>query len=411
LNTKRKKILILFDKINIKTLDKWSALFKLLNQNLINYETIQLKNIYNKFDIKITSFILFKFLKELIFLKKWKSFTENDLYYLKNHPFYQIGIKKLFPINLKILYLNYTIYKLNYFLDKNDYTNIFVMEPKNFLYSLNLVIIENISSKLKIDFEMIHYAFDLKNLKIFNSLKRSDENLVNIFNSIYNRTIDLNIEDKFNFLPNEKYEININKKKNDIDQFSINFDDLRKSKKKIAIISLNKEKNFREFYFYEDTFPLNEVIIFLKSINYNIILRPHPLSDVNYNSKFKDVIVSRDSVLNIRKKIYVDLHISSASHSFFDAILSGIPIFIFSKKNLYETKNMFNEIYCRNIFEFKNNISKLKTYDFQYRYKCLIKSLSIILHNKKSNLINFDNFIDLDNANYFNNVILDKLKS
>jgi hypothetical protein len=213
LNTKRKKILILFDKINIKTLDKWSALFKLLNQNLINYETIQLKNIYNKFDIKITSFILFKFLKELIFLKKWKSFTENDLYYLKNHPFYQIGIKKLFPINLKILYLNYTIYKLNYFLDKNDYTNIFVMEPKNFLYSLNLVIIENISSKLKIDFEMIHYAFDLKNLKIFNSLKRSDENLVNIFNSIYNRTIDLNIEDKFNFLPNEKYEININKKK------------------------------------------------------------------------------------------------------------------------------------------------------------------------------------------------------
>ena len=105
------------------------------------------------------------------------------------------------------------------------------------------------------------------------------------------------------------------------------------------------------------------------------------------------------SLSTLTRSLNINLHISTASHSFFDAITFNIPILIYGVKDLYSMKTLMPEIFIENIHQLEKRLSSLHEYDYSVNYSSLKIALYEIVKNKN---IKFNDLIDID---YMSNLI------
>lgn len=392
-------IIFIIEIFNKSFFQKWKKLFVKINANNFNTIFASLKSNYkNEFVYKNYPLITFPNYS-FIFKNFTKFFNYDDhgLNYLVDHPSFRAGIKKFLPKFLVRKYINllYLYFRSN--LSKYPSADIFVMEPKNFLYTPFIIIIEKICKDLNYKFTNIHISFLLDNVCFFNSLDRYSEKIVSKFNLLKKNNLNKNVNELFFINEFEKkYQIMVDKKSkyedSEIKSFKINKND------KIALISLSKEYNYREFYFLENSqFNLKEIVKILKKNNYKIIIKKHPLTG---KLKFTyDLPYYHGSLSTLNRSLNINLHISTASHSFFDAITFNIPILIYGVKDLYSMKTLMPEIFIENIHQLEKRLSSLHEYDYSVNYSSLKIALYEIVKNKN---IKFNDLIDID---YMSNLI------
>lgn len=389
---------------------KWKYLLTKLDLNINQFGIItKSKRANNNQFLKINTIITNQsFINNLRNFFKVVFLKNENINYLSDHPELNIGIKKMIPKFFKKIYVKYLYYNIKFKLLDKSINNIHLMEPKNFLYSIYIILIEIISIENKINISFIHATYLLKNIRFFNNLTRKDHNLENIFikqnlESFNNDFQKLN-DKKFEFLKKKKIKknfklTNINNLKKKLSQLDHT---------KTVVISLPKENNSREFYFTEKSLfhNLPAIIKIFKESNFNVILKKHPLSSVDYNRKF-NLIISDMSLKDLSNLTRIDLHFSSSSHTFFDAIMLDIPIMIFSKKDLYSLRSMIPEVFIDDINKIKDFICKNNT-DQIYKFNRLKSSLQYLIKTKKA--IEFEYLSQKDQTISLSNNIISYFK-
>ena len=389
-SVKLRRIYLIFNSLSSKELNNWKKLYESLEKNFTSVEIISFK----KYKYKNTNYIfpinftfLFKNINKIL-LKKNK-----NLLYLSQHPFFKKGILKLIPDRIILIYIQYSYVYLKKLINISYDNEIFIMEPKNFLYTPLVIILEQICKELNQSFTFIHWSYFYENLKFYKNLERIDYDLIQIFNN-QNKS-KLNNENLV-FLKQEidrRYRLMMTKKNNDTSNILDLLSSLDKKKKNI-VISLTKEFNYREFYFLESQkdFNLNKIIQLLNDRNFNVILRKHPLSK-GLPILEKNFFSYIGSLNSLNKSLKIHFHLSTSTHSYFDAISLNIPVIIWSKKDTYSLKNIIPYLFVNNLGQLNYYLDNYQNYNFSNDYLKLLNSLIILL--KKSNL-NFDKLGDID---------------
>ena len=370
-----KSIILIYENFNYKGLHKWKNLlddfYKIFKNVFIVYnqnKSIKAKKEYFNLNFfKNINFFLKNFLKIMLLNNK-------NINYLKEHPLFRKSYLKFIPTLFKSFYVNYMYLALKNFIQNSYPSEIFIMEPKNFLYSPLVILSEIISKELSINLSIMHGAFHLDNISFYKSLDRIDQEFITIFNNQVSKGIISNSKSKevIEHL-DYKHQFLLNKKNKSRNSF---LNDIPNNKK-IVVISLSKSKNFREFYFLENKSWINDIYKILNlfhKYNYHVVLRPHPL-DENLNFNFKNVSIYYGSLKSLVSQIKIYLHLSTASHSFFDAIVLKIPVLIWSNKDLYSMKKIFPNIFLNNLASLENKINSQAFKEYVKYYDFLIQSV------------------------------------
>jgi len=400
----KKNLFLVFEEINTLKVSKWNKLIKDLNKESFKTSIFSKNKIPNLNIVSLNKKIGLKYL--ILFIFEITILKEKKIEYLKNHPELKKGILKLVPTFIKYLYIKYLFIRIEKILLKHLVTDILIMEPKDFLYSTFIIIVEFICKKHKINFNVIHASFLINNINFYNSLTRQDKDLEIIFKNNFKLKpskktfFELELIKRFDHVSSHKNSGQID--------IPLNFFNKNKNlEKKIAVISLSKESNYREFYFLENTkeFSLLKIIKILNNNNYNVIIRKHPKSGMSY-SHILNVSTSKLSLFKLSNIIDIDLHISSSSHSFFDAISLNIPILIWTKKNLYSMKTLFPSLCISDFENFNNFLLNINKINYQKEYNYFKNVLNYYMSLKKYK-INFNYTLIQDNSKYLSNMIRD----
>ena len=377
-----KNIFLAFESFDKDLEKKWKLLLHKLNKIFSTVDIITMKNSnINTNNYIIVNPNIYKISFILKNLKNIFSFQETKIFYLSDHPFYNNGFKKLIPKWLIKIHLICMYIFIESKLKKFRHVDVFIMEPKNFLYTPLIIILELICNKNNFSFNFIHWSYLLENIRVYDSLERKDEKLIHYFNTDSKPDYsNVNFSD-YSKQVSSRYERMMNKKKVDNDQNELAL--LKKlTNKKIAVISLSKPNNYREFYFIEkkNNFNLEAIINTLNQNGFDVILRKHPLSSTlpKIKSKF---FTFTGSFYNLDKLVDINLHLSTSSHSYFDAISLNIPIAILSTKDTYSMKTIMPEVFIENSNQLQNFIKNYHEIDYNNKFRKLIYGLDKLLKN------------------------------
>jgi len=227
------------------------------------------------------------------------------------------------------------------FLDKvlmdHKASHVMIMEPKNFLYSLSVIILEALCKKHKAQFNFIHGSFVVNNIRMFDNLNRHDKELFVKYR-------------KVRLTKQEYYEANkfMNRYK------SFLFKDLAEHLTKIksgfkkkyfkdgcnkpyVLFLDSKPGNYRGYYVnpeWRQTDILKAIKLFPEQ--YDFVYKSHPKGKNKYfiNSLKKHNIKIVDNSFDSYSLIKgADVVVTNVSHSFVDAMLLNKKVVIIGGYN------------------------------------------------------------------------------
>jgi len=353
----------------------------------------------------------------LLFCNKYQSIKN-----LTNHPFFKRHngsikwlIKYFFSSN-RNFYLVKIFSEWGFILRKNQITHVMVMEPRNFLYTPSVIILEKLCQANSVDFGFIHASFVLNNVKIFNNLKRYECDLFEKYRKVEldkqkRNVIGKFIEDYRSFHREVLYKY-LYKGNVPIYKYSKIY------KRPYILWMTSKDNNYRSYYISPDWKMSDVVNRVAESIpdGFDLVVKSHPhgnkkilkiLKRANIDTvKFIDNSYdSYDLIVN------ANAIITGASHSFSDALLYfkkliilGSDNFVLSNENgPFLRINALNDLkYVAKYIESEQDIDKVLKLFFvihdsivdEYfsiaKFKDRFEKRKVFFNNKKANQIIID---------------------
>jgi hypothetical protein len=271
-------------------------------------------------------------------------FKDNsELYDLIKHPEFsrKFRILRFIPHSLSNLIIKRIILKKMFFfkkiLVKYQATHLMIMEPKNFLYSTSVVLLELLCKKYEVAFNFIHGSFFINNIKIFNNLNRHEEELYVKYKSIQLTKQNINEVDvfidkykKFLFKELTSYLIG-NGKTTNKKIYS------EENTKPYILFMDSKPGNYRSHYVNPGWKP-TDIVKALKYIpdQYDFVYKIHPKARnmrlIKALEKHQVKIITNDYD-NFSLISRASIVITNVSHSFVDAMLLDKRVVILGKYN------------------------------------------------------------------------------
>ncbi len=262
---------------------------------------------------------------------------------LIKHPEFsnRLRILRFIPHVLSRLIIRRIILKKIFFFKKilvnYQATHLMIMEPKNFLYSTSVVLLELLCKEYEVAFNFIHGSFFINNIKIFNNLNRHEEELYTKYKKIQLTKQNINQVDNFRakykrFIFKELTSYLIGKGENTDKKI---YSD--ENTKPYILFLDSKPGNYRSHY-VNPGWKHTDILQALKYIpdQYDFVYKVHPKgkkkSLIKTLEKNQVKIIDNDYD-NLSLISGASIIITNVSHSFIDAMLLDKKVAILGEYN------------------------------------------------------------------------------
>jgi len=242
-------------------------------------------------------------------------------------------------------------------------THLMIMEPKNFLYSTSVILLELLCKKYEVAFNFIHGSFFINNIKIFNNLNRHEEELYTKYKKIQLTKQNIIQVDNFRI----KYKKFLFK---ELTSYLIGAGENTDKKiysdentKPYVLFLDSKPGNYRSYY-VNPSWRHTDILQALKYIpdQYDFVYKVHPKgkikSLINSLEKHQVKIVDNDYD-NLSLISDASIIITNVSHSFMDAMLLEKKVAILGEYNYLFSYEYGPFIKIPNMEFFGKNFNKI----------------------------------------------------